>query len=157
MSGVVDSMVAGADLLDLAELAAATPAGRVDLPLAVVGLAAGVRAAAAVDPAWLAALDRARAEARCAVVAAGRGAELEAALRAGLPVLTELLDPAGDEDVDAHVASGARLWLLAGAMASERAGRDPDPFAPWAALVAAGWWPVGPSGGRLVVSTARRR
>jgi hypothetical protein len=125
--------------------------------LAVVGLEAGVRAAAAVDPAWLAEVDAARAVARATAVATGRAAKLEAALRVALPRLSEILDPADDEDVDAHVASGARLWLLAGAVASEVAGSDPDPFAPWAALLVAGWWPVGPSGGRLVVSTARRR
>jgi hypothetical protein len=50
------------------------------------------------------------------------------------------------------VASGARLWLLTGAVVSALAGADPDPFRAWGALVAAGWWPVGPSGGRLVLS-----
>ena len=56
--------------------------------------------------------------------------------------------------VAAHVASGARLWLLTGAVASALAAGDPDPFAPWARLVVGGWWPVGPSGGRLVVGAA---
>jgi hypothetical protein len=65
---------------------------------------------------------------------------------------TERFDPAEDADVDAHVASGARLWLLTGAVASALSGGEPDPFGPWARLVRAGWWPVGPSDGRLVVS-----
>jgi transglutaminase-like putative cysteine protease len=58
-----------------------------------------------------------------------------------------------DAGVDARVASGARLWLLAGAVASALAG-PPDPFHAWGRLVAAGWWPVGPSRGRLVMSAS---
>ncbi|MDQ4070311.1 MAG: hypothetical protein M3203_12705, partial [Actinomycetota bacterium] len=67
-------------------------------------------------------------------------------------VATERLGPSDHGDVDAHVASGAQLWLLTGAVVSALAGSAPDPFQPWARLVAAGWWPVGPTRGRLVVT-----
>jgi hypothetical protein len=79
---------------------------------------------------------------------------MEAALHVAMLLATERLDPVDDTDVDAHVASGARLWLLTGAVVSALAGVDPDPFAAWARLVTAGWWPVGPSGDRLVVSAS---
>jgi len=138
--------------VDVEALVRATPAGLVDLPVAVVDLREGVAAADRVDPAWLAAVDRRRAECRASVVAAGREEELETALHAVALLATEQLDPPDDADVDQHVASGARLWLLTGAVASALSGADPDPFASWAALVTAGWWPVGPSEGRLVVS-----
>lgn len=143
--------------VDVERLARATPAGTVALPLAVVTLADGVAAAARVDPAWLGEVDRRRAASRHALVAAGRGAEMEAALEAAMVRAIERFDPADDTDVDAHVASGARLWLLTGAVVSALTGVDPDPFEPWARLVTAGWWPVGPSDGRLVVSEACRR
>ena len=143
---------AGGGPVDVGRLAPATPAGPVDLPVDVVLLARGAAAAAAVDPSWLAAVDRRRAAGRHAVVAAGRGEELEAALHVALLLATERFDPADDADVDAHVASGARLWLLAGAVASALAGSDA--FAAWGRLVSAGWWPVGPVGGRLVVGAA---
>lgn len=136
---------------DLAALATATPAGPVDLPLAVVPLHAGVRAAAGIEPRWLAEVDDRRSDARRALLAGGREAELEAALHVAVLVATERLDPADDADVDAHVASGAQLWLLTAAVASALAGARPDPFGPWAELVVAGLWPLGPSGGRLVV------
>jgi hypothetical protein len=135
----------------------ATPAGPVRLPVTEVPLREGVKAAEQVDRAWLAAVDHRRAEARRAVVAVGREAELEAALGAVMLAAVERLDPADDADVDAHVASGARLWLLTGAVASALAGPAPDPFEGWARLVLAGWWPVGPSGGRLVVSACEPR
>jgi len=138
--------------VDVEALARATPAGPVAHPLAVVDLAAGVEAAERVDRAWLAAVERRRSAPRRALAAAGRGAETEAAVHLALLMGTERLDPADDADVDAHVASGAQLWLLAGAVVSALSGAEPDPFAPWARLVAAGLWPVGPSGGRLVVS-----
>ncbi len=156
LASLVDALVAGRALAGppaLEALARATPAGAVDLPLAVVTLAEGVEATQRVDRAWLDALDRRRAAARTAVVAAGREQELEAALQVAMVVATERFDPADDADVDAHVASGACLWLVTGAVASAVAGTSPDPFRSWARLVAAGWWPVGPSGGRLVVST----
>jgi hypothetical protein len=135
-----------------------TPAGPVSLPLAIVPLAAGVQAAGGVDRDWLAAVDAARVAARDAVLADGRADALEAAVHVAALVATERLDPVddpvagGDADADGHVASGAQLWLLTGAVASALSGRRPDPFAPWASLVAAGWWPVGPCRGRLVVS-----
>jgi hypothetical protein len=131
-------------------LARSTPAGDIDLPLVVVGLAEGVRAATEVDTGWLAEVERCRTARRDALVAAGREAEMEAALQAAIPKATERFDPAGDGDVDAHIASGAQLWLQSGAVVSALVG-EPDPFAAWALLVAEGWWPVGPSGGRLVV------
>jgi hypothetical protein len=143
--------------IDLERLARATPAATVTLPLAVVALPEGVAAAAQVDQAWLGEVDRRRAAARRAVVAAGRGAEMEAALEMAIVLATERFDPADDTDVDAHVASGARLWLLTGAVVSALTGVHPDPFASWARLVTAGWWPVGPSDGRLVVSEVSRR
>ncbi len=143
--------------VDVERLAPATPAATVTLPLAVVALGDGVAAAARVDRAWLDEVDRRRAASRHALVAAGREAEMEAALRTTMVRATERFDPADDEDIDAHVASGARLWLLTGAVVSALTGVDPDPFEPWARLVTAGWWPVGPSDGRLVVSEASRR
>lgn len=142
------------DALDIEALAVLTPAGGVGLPVARVTLGEGVAAAASVDPGWLATVDRRRTACRQALASTGRGEDMEAALHVALLVATEWLDPADDADVDAHVASGARLWLVAGAVVSALGGEDPDPFRAWARLVAAGWWPVGPSGGRLVVSTA---
>lgn len=139
--------------IDPAARARATPAGPVHLPLAVVDLAAGVEASAVVDPTWLGEVERRRSQLRQRLEEAGRGAEMEAALHVTMLLGAERLDPADDTDVHAHVASGARLWLLAGAAVSALAGDDPDPFAAWAELVVAGWWPVGPSGGRLVVSS----
>lgn len=143
--------------VDVERLARATPAASVMLPLAVVALPDGVAAAARVDRAWLSEVDRRRAAARRALVAAGREAEMEDALQTAMVRATERFDPADDADIDAHVASGARLWLLTGAVVSALTGVDPDPFEPWALLVTAGWWPVGPSDGRLVVSEASRR
>jgi hypothetical protein len=148
VSDLLDALTGAGDV-DVEALARRTPSGVVDLPLACVDLAAGVEAAAGVDRSWLAEVDRRRAAARRDVVAAGRGEQLEAALHVALLVATAHVG-AG---VDARVASGARLWLLAGAVASALRG-EPDHFHPWGRLVAAGWWPVGPSGGRLVVSAA---
>jgi hypothetical protein len=136
----------------VAALARLTPAGPVELPLALVTLSDAVAAATHVDPVWLAAVDRSRRHARAAVVASGREAALEAALHLAILSGTERLDPADDADDDAHVASGACLWLLTGAVASAMSGAVPDPFAPSARLICGGWWPVGPSGGRLVVA-----
>jgi hypothetical protein len=143
--------------VDIEPLVRTTPAATVTLPLAVVALPDGVAAAASVDRAWLGEVDRRRAALRHALVAAGRGAEMEAALETTMVRATERFDPADDDDVDAHVASGARLWLLTGAVVSALTGVDPDPFEPWARLVTAGWWPVGPSDGLLVVSESSRR
>lgn len=145
----------GTSPADVEALARATPGGPVGLPLAVVALAAGVEAAARVDPAWLAEVDRRRSAPRHGLLAAGRREEMEAALHVAVLLATERLDPADDGDVDAHVASGALLWMLGGAVVSALAGVEPDPFAGWARLVVGGWWPVGPSGGRLVLSATR--
>lgn len=155
---LLDALVAeparAAGALDVEALARDTPAGPVPLPLAVVGLQRAVAAASRVAAAFLADVERRRAALRRTLVAAGREGELEAALHVAVLVATDRLDPADDADVDAHVASGARLWLLTGAVVSALAGARPDPFDSWARLVAAGWWPVGPSEGRLVVSDA---
>jgi hypothetical protein len=161
VAGLLDALAAGpagpTGDVDVGALAEATPAGVVELPLATVGLAAAVAASLRVDAGWLAEVGRRRDGCRRAVVAAGRAGALEAALHVGSLLAVERLDPADDGDVDAHVASGAQLWLLAGAVASALGGADPDPFAPWAALIAAGWWPVGPSDGRLVVGAPAGR
>jgi uncharacterized protein (DUF2345 family) len=153
VEALLDTVVRASGV-DLEALAPATPAGTVDLPLVVLALPAGVEAAARVDHGWLADVDRRRAAGRDSLVAGGREEALEAALHVATLVATERLDPDDDGDVDAHVASGARLWLLAGAVASALGGVEPDPFASWARLVAGGWWPIGPCDGRLVVSAA---
>ena len=137
-------------------LVRSTPAGLVSLPVVVLDLAAAVDAAGAVDGRWLAAVDRRRDALRRAVVAAGRDEEMEAAVHVAVLGATVWLDPADDTDVEAHVASGAQLWLLTGAVVSALAGVTPDPFEPWVRLLAAGWWPVGPSRGRLVVARRGR-
>jgi hypothetical protein len=142
--------------VDVQGLAPSTPGGTVALPVDMVGLRAGVEAGSDVDRAWLAEVERRRDAARAALVAADRSEQLEAALNVTILLATERFDPADDADVDAHVASGARLWLLTGAVASALSGTEPDPFHAWARLVAAGWWPVGPCGGRLVVSGTDR-
>ena len=139
----------------VAALASATPAGPVDLPLAVVSLGEGVERSAGVDTDWFDEVDRRRSAPRPELLAAGRGTELEAALHVTMLLATEALDPAHDTDVEAHVASGAQLWLLAGAVTWALAGPGSNPFGPWSELVAAGLWPIGPSGGRLVVSAGR--
>lgn len=140
------------DVGDVETLARASPAGSLPLPVVNLGLRAAVEEAGTVDAAWLADVDGRRSSIRHTVGMAGRDAEMEAALHVAVLVATECLDPSDDGDVDAHVASGAQLWLLTGAVVSALSGAAPDPFEPWARLVAAGWWPVGPSGGRLVVT-----
>ncbi len=135
----------------LATLAAATPAGQVDLPLALVPLAAGVEASAEVDRSWLDAVADRRETPRRLLVDAARETDLEAALNVAMLVATERLDPP-DGDVAAHTASGARLWLLGGAVAWALTGQQDDPFAAWAQILTCGLWPVGPSRRRLVVS-----
>jgi hypothetical protein len=137
---------------DIVSVAPSTPAGRVSLPVEVVDLHTGVQAAAGVDRSWLAAVGAARDRPRASLLAEGRAPDVDAALNVTMLLVTERLDPADDREVDAHVASGAQLWLLTGAVVSALSGVDPEPFAPWASLVAAGWWPVGPSGGCLVVA-----
>lgn len=134
----------------LAGLARATPGGWLDLPVEVVSLAGGVEASADVDPAWLAAVEGRRAEPRGALAAAGRTADLDAALNVGMLLATERFG-VPDGDVAARIASGARLWLLGGAIAWALTS-DAGPFAAWAELVACDLWPVGPTGGRLLVA-----
>lgn len=152
VEGLLHAVTGATGVVDVPALARATPVGPVDLPLDVVTVPEGVEAAGRVDGTWLAAVDRARGSARDRLLASGRHAQVEAAVHVAVLVATERFEPADRADVGAHVASGARLWLLAGAVVSALAGRVPDPFQPWGSLVAAGWWPVGPSGGRLVVS-----
>ena len=135
--------------LPVEELARRTPAGRVDLPLAVVERNGAVAVVDAVDPEWMAVVEQRRSAPRAALVAGGRAVELEAALNLVMLVGTEPVD--GDRhQLEARTASGARLWLLGGAVAWALAGGD-DPFRAWAELVSYGLWPVGPAGGRLVV------
>jgi hypothetical protein len=136
--------------VDIAGLAAATPVGPVTEALALVGVAEAVEATAAVDRAWLDAVERSRAAPRRGLEAAGRGIELEAALHLAMLLAT---GPVDDSVAGvARVASGARLWLLGGAIAWALTGDAADPFACWADLVSYGLWPVGPVGGRLLVA-----
>jgi hypothetical protein len=135
------------------ELLRRTPGGTVDLSPLVVGLADAVGAADEVDPAWMAVVEARRSAPRETLVDRGRGVELEAALNLAMLIGTEQV---GDDDgahVEARIASGARLWLLGGAVAWALAGGD-DPFGPWAELVSFGFWPVGPVDGRLVLCDA---
>lgn len=142
---------------EVAALASATPVGPVNLPLALVPLAEGVAWSTTVDAAWMEEVDRRRSAPRAALIAAGREPALEAALHVSMLLATEALDPAVDTDIGAHVASGAQLWLLAGAVAWALAGGEANPFGPWSELVAERLWPIGPSQGRLVVSTTDPR
>ena len=84
----------------------------------------------------------------------GRSLELEAALNLAMLLGTERLvgtAGVGGDDEAARVASGARLWLLGGAVAWALLDDPDDPFAAWGELVTGGLWPVGPVDGRLVV------
>jgi len=135
--------------LDVAALARATPGGPVDGPVVMVDLFEAAEAAGCVDSAWLAAVDERRSAPRASLIAADRGIELEAALHLAMLVATAPLDDGCPPE--ARVASGARLWLLGGAVAWALAGDGTDPFGPWGDLVSYGIWPVGPVGGRLVV------
>ncbi|MGI8776223.1 MAG: hypothetical protein ACR2LJ_02265 [Acidimicrobiales bacterium] len=137
--------------IDIAALAAATPAGPVADALALVGFAAAAEASADVDRDWLGEVDRCRSAPRAALEAAGRGTELEAALNLGMLLATGPVDHTSD--AEDRVASGARLWLLGGAIAWALTGDDADPFASWAELVSYGLWPVGPVAGRLIVGS----
>ncbi|MDQ6797266.1 MAG: hypothetical protein M3011_04440, partial [Actinomycetota bacterium] len=141
---------------DLACADRATPGGPVPAHLGVVGLDEAAEAATAVDPAWLTVVDTRRSAPRAALVAAGRETELEAALHLAMLLATVALEDGSPPE--ARVASGARLWLLGGAVAWALLGGQADlgslgndPFAPWADLVSYGIWPVGPVPGRLVV------
>jgi hypothetical protein len=140
------------DEIDVPCCAATTPVGPVELPVAVVSLAEGVEVSASVDPAWMAAVEARRRAPRRMLVDAGRGDHLEAALHVGMLLTTEWLEPAEDAGPDARVASGAQLWVLSGAIAWALTARGVNPFGSWAHLVTSGLWPVGPTGGRLVVA-----
>jgi hypothetical protein len=134
-------------------LARSTPAGTVDLPVAVLGLDEAVLAAGDVDPTWLAVVDERRSASRAALRAGGREVELEAALNLAMLLATDRLE-GGETDLGARVASGARLWLLGAAVSWALTAHHDDPFAAWAELLSYGLWPVGPVDGRLVVSGA---
>ena len=138
----------------LRSLAATTPAGTVDLPVAVVDLPHALEASAAVDRAWLAEVERERERPRALLIARGRSGELEAAVHAAMLLGTEHLGPV-DDDVAGRVASGALLWLLGGAVSWALAAPD-SPFDAWAELVVRRWWPLGPSGGRLALARLGR-
>lgn len=144
--------------LDLATLASATPGGRVAFPVAMLSLFEASDAAGWVDEVWLTTVDQRRSAPRGVLVEAGRATELEAALHLTMLLATRPLD--GDCPWQARVASGAKLWLLGGAVAWALLGADPDPdpvgdgpdpFGPWGELVSYGIWPIGPVGSRLLV------
>jgi hypothetical protein len=125
-------------------------------------LAAAGQVAASVDGGWLARMEDVRHDARRRLVAAGREADLEAALHVAVLVVTASTQPhAGDREATPAevVRSGGILWLLGGAVAWALARAGPegaltaDPFEPWAELLASGLWPVGPAGDRLVVGS----
>ncbi len=139
--------------LDLVDLARTTPGGQVGEALTLMGLTDAVDAAAHVDADWLAVVEECRVAPRTALVAAGRETELEAALHLAMLLATGPI--ADDRPPEARVASGARLWLLGGAVAWALLGTRNDPFAAWGDLVSYGIWPVGPVGGRLVVHVDR--
>lgn len=137
---------------NLAALATSTPLGPEALPVDVVTVAEGVSAAGEVDSRWLAALDARRSTPRQALIDAGREVELEAGLHVTMLLATERLSPSEDGGLDERIASGAQLWLLGGAVAWTLLAATANPFRPWAELVTAGVWPIGPSRGRLVVA-----
>ena len=135
--------------LDVTALARSTPAGPVHGEVVRVSLAEAVEATADVDPRWLAAVDERRSSPRHVLAAAGRDTDLEAALHLAMLLATAPVDES--DGGMSRVASGARLWLLGGAIAWALTGDAADPFASWADLVSFGLWPVGPVAGRLVV------
>jgi hypothetical protein len=137
---------------EVAALARSTPAGPLARPVSLVALGEAVRAAGSVPADWLAVVDARRAEGRRLVVGSGRDRELEAALRVTMLLAADTLSPGG-MPTEGRVASGAQLWLLAGAVAWAMAGSGDNPFGPWATLVVGRLWPVGPVGHALVVGT----
>jgi len=141
--------------IDAERLAKQTPTGTLHLPVSMLALPDAVEAAASLDSKWLAAVEARRSYARHALLEAGRGQQLEAALHVAMLLGAEALDPHDDTDVGAHVASGAMLWILGGAVAWALTATQPTPFASWASLVVHRRWPVGPSRGRLVLSAPR--
>lgn len=141
---------------DVGGAARATPTGVVALPLALVSMRDAMDASAGLDRVWVAGVDALRSAPRRQLLETGRGAHLEAALHLTMLLGAEILDPDDDTDVAAHVTSGAQLWLLTAAVTWALAGTTPNPFSPWAELIASGLWPVGPCHGRLVVADAGR-
>lgn len=142
-----------AEPAELAALAAASPAGPVNLPLAVVGLAAGAAASGLVDRSWMSGSELQWSDARRRLASQDRTVQMDAAVHVATLLVIERWRPLGDE-VDIRVATGALLWLLTGAVAwalASAPGDAVDPFASWSRLLAAGFWPVGPSGEHLVV------
>lgn len=141
--------------VDIATLAAATPLGPMSLSLELVSLSEGVERAAAVPHDWMRAVDAERSSPRSSLVASGRELQLEAALHVTMVLATEALAPTGIDDVDERIASGAQLWLLGAAVTWALLGAG-NPFEPWAELVTAGLWPIGPSEQRLAVAMTAR-
>ncbi len=140
----------------VADAARATPAGYVDLPLALVSSREAVDASAALDRGWVARVDRLRSSPRRELLELGRGPQLEAALHVTMLLATEILDPDDDTDVAAHVMSGGRLWLLTAAVTWALTATTSNPFSAWAELITAGLWPIGPCRGHLVVAHGGR-
>lgn len=158
VQGLLGSVVSRPPELEterLHSLAATTPAGTIDLTVAVVDLADALKASAAVDRTWLAAVERERERPRPLLVAQGRAGELEAAVHAAMLLGTRHFAPQSD-DVAERVASGALLWLLGGVVAWALASPGRNPFDPWAELVVRGWWPLGPADGRLALARLAR-
>lgn len=149
LSGLVAPR-SGPDAPRLHELARDTPGGPVDLPIAMVPRETAAELATLLEPGWVDAVDLRRSAPRRALVEAGRGPELEAALHAAMLLAVERL-PASENGSDLRAASGLQLWLLGGMVTAALAAVDPDPFGPWAELLGFGLWPIGPAAGRLVV------
>lgn len=136
-------------------LAAATPAGPIDLPVVLVDLPRALEASTAVDRAWLAAVEHERHAARPLLLTQDRAGHLEAAVHAAMLLGTDHLAPPAD-DTAGRVASGALLWLLGGVVAWALAAPEANPFDAWGELIVRGWWPIGPSGGRLAMTRLER-
>ncbi|MFE6450582.1 hypothetical protein [Nocardiopsis dassonvillei] len=118
-----------------------------------VGLAEALSLADLVDPAWVAGVEGRSDRARARLLDAGRGADLELALHMTMLLCTPCLDPADDEDVDAHAVSGALLWLACRLVGPALCG-DPDREG-LESLLADGWWPLGRVDGALVATAYR--
>jgi hypothetical protein len=124
----------------------------VDLPVTCVTLESAMEEAAMVDREWLAAVDATRSAPRRPLLEAGRGDDLEAALNIAMLLASARLGSPHDAAL-ARMASGAQLWLLAGAVAWALLDPRHSPFSSWAALVVSGYWPIGPSRGRLTLAS----
>ena len=100
-------------------------------------------AARYTDQDWVAAVAERRSAPLAALLQAGRGDQLEAALHTTMLLAVEHL-PATEDGADVRAASGAQLWMLGGMVTAALAGAPDDPFAPWAELLGCGIWPIGP-------------